>query len=244
MDGFQILGRHNWGDLLLLAFTLLLVYVLLQFGFRLLQRVDILGRWQPAIKRLAHTLLLVFEPLAVLLLAGHFILIDPWLHGLILGLLLVGGFAHIRNYLSGRIVQFDPAVAVGRSLSTPQFQGIITATERLGVRLQSSQGVHFVDYTNMLSQGYTLLAGDEIGGFYQLEIRAESEINAEGGWHLLTDQLATVPYFNWWHKPEWTTDHADPKQLNARIAIHDEKHLHDFIALLNEWGYTCKIAKI
>jgi hypothetical protein len=68
-----------------------------------------------------------------LILAAQFMLINPWLHGIVLGVMLLGAFPQLRNYLHGRIVQFDQGISIGQRLSTPQYEGTILETERLGI---------------------------------------------------------------------------------------------------------------
>jgi hypothetical protein len=60
-------------------------------------------------------------------------------------------------------------------------------------------------------------------------------------WQELQDRLVNVPYLNWWYRPEWAPRPQDPTQFQARIAVHDEQHLQDFVVLLREWGYQANI---
>ncbi|RME97829.1 MAG: hypothetical protein D6772_09890 [Bacteroidetes bacterium] len=178
----------------------------------------------------------------MLVLVAQFMLINPWLHGLVLGVILLGAFPQLRNYLNGRIVQFDRGVRVGQRLHTQRYDGTILQIERLGIRLQSGEGIHFLDYSHLLSEGYTLLNSEEMGGFYQLTIALPADSHASSkSWQSLQDRLVNVPYFNWWHQPKWSLEPHAPGQFHARIAVHDEQHLQDFIALLREWGYQAKI---
>jgi hypothetical protein len=238
----DILQRHYvWGDLLTATIVLLALYFFLQFAHRVLGRAFFLGRFQEPVRRAIHNLRLVYELLVLLVIGGIFVLINPLFHGLLLVLLIFAGFAQIRNYVSGQIVQSNPHVVIGKRIRVDKLKGIIADLGRLNLQLQTREGLHYIGYARLLSEGYTLISGDEVGGLYQLQVRPlDSETNVD---HipLLLDKLASAPYLDWNHKPELRPSPKDPELINARLLVREENHLHELAALIGEWGYECRV---
>jgi len=235
--------QFSWANFLTIAVVLFALYFFLQFIHQILERFNILGNFQKHLKKWIYHLLLVYEPLVLLILGSVFILVYPLFHGLLIGLLLLVGFPHVKNYMSGRIVQFDNAIGLGKQISTKDLKGMISNVGRLGLKLSTNKGLSFVSYSQLLANGYLLESGEEIGGWYNLKISpTEPKEKVDYGLQLM-DLLATTPYLDWTHKPTLLTSNNTPHQIDARILIKEESHLYDLITLIEEWGYTCKIAK-
>ncbi|HMQ49922.1 MAG TPA: hypothetical protein PKA00_20910 [Saprospiraceae bacterium] len=234
---------YNWGDFMVLILALLALYFVLRLMSQVLEQINFFGTLQAPLLHFTRNLLFVYELLAVILLSCAFVVINPLFNGLLLGVLLLGGFSYFKNYLSSLLLFFDRAVDVGRRISIGSVQGIITQQGRLGLFLQTAEGRRFVNYSQILSEGYTLVSGDEIGGFYELSIQVpEQEQTNTSHSHILLDLLATSPYLDRRHKPEIQVQREDPLQLSARILVRDENLLQELIALLKEWGYNAQIA--
>lgn len=235
--------EYSWANFLFIAVGLFALYFLLKFIDRILSNFYFLGRFQTLVKNRVQDILLIYEAIVLLLLSTNFVLINPVLHGLLFLLLLIGGFTHVKNYISGRIVQFDKDVAIGNQLSTTNLQGIIAETGRLGLRLNTNEGLHFINYSKLINDGYLLDSSDIIGGFYHLEItpkKVDAKINYGTA---LMDLLATAPYLDWSHKPELSKVEEQLNRFNARVLVLEEDHLYDLITLIRERGYSCTITK-
>ncbi len=240
MENFFI-SQFTWQRLLLVAISLLALFFLLKFLDRILGRFNFLGKYQEIVKNCIHYTLLIYEVLALLILGSVFVLINPQFHGILALIVVVGGFTHIKNYFSGRIVQYDNSINVGKRLKTENVQGIISDMGRLGIKVRTKKGLQFINYSNLVNHGYMLLSGDEVGGFYQLNIKP-NEIDEKIDYHVqLIDLLATTPYLDWNHKPQIIPSKDDTKSIQARVVVKEESHLHDLITLINEWGYSCRV---
>ena len=85
----------------------------------------------------------------------------------------------------------------------------------------------------------------EIGGFYHLELSPKDTLDNVSSHRVhLLDLFATAPYVDWHHKPEIFQDDVQENQLEARVLIKEESHLHELVALIKEWGYNCKLVAI
>lgn len=235
--------NFTWTDFILTSVFLLGLYFLLQLAQRVLRGPKVLGKYQPILAQVLKAILLVYEPLALLILLGTLILINPAFFGLILGLLFLAGFSHFRNYIVGRIILLDTPLAVGERLKSNSVKGIIKKIGRLGLHLNTVNGLHFIAYQNIQSNGFTLLSGEEIGGFYHLKITPVNPEISQNYRQQIIDRLVTAPYLDRNHKLESSFYNQEEKELDLKVLIREEHHLHDLMALISEWGYICKISK-
>ena len=231
----------SWSEFVFLGAILIAAYFLLQLIKRFLKVTQLFGNYQRMIKTLIDNTLLIFEPTVILLLASAFILHNPIYHGLLLGLVVLFGFVHIRNYVHGRIIQSNNALAVGRQIKIEDLEGIVHQVERLGLKIKTAKGVHYMNYAHIVKTGYILLSGDDISGFYELLIQPKTPNERVNYEEELMDYLSTVPYLDWHHKPEISI--AEDYQIKARVMVKDESHLNELMALINGWDYSCKILK-
>lgn len=241
----QFFNTISWWEFLLVALALVVIYFILFEIQQLTKHSSFSGRYQNQFREIFRKIFVVFELVAFVTLACVFIWIKPLLHGLIIGFLVIGSWSYLRSYISGRWVQFDNILTEGIELRTANLQGVVSKVGRVKLRLQTSDGLHHLSYNRLLENGYTLVSGEEIGGFYHLELTPKEgfENVASHRMHLL-DLFATAPYVDWHHKPEIFRDDTHENQLEARILIKEESHLHELMALIKEWGYNCKLGAI
>ena len=238
----QLLERQfTWGGFLLIALSLILLYFLLKYTKRVLSKSWFTSRYQKRAERILHYALLAYEPLAFLILGSVFVMINPVFHGVLLLLLLLGGFGHVKNYFSGRIIQFDRSVMPGKRMKVQNDDGIIYNMGRLGMRLKTNKGIQYINYSKLITEGYLLSAGEEIGGFYHLKIRPEENNSHQNHMLYLMDRLAAAPYLDRRHKPQIIHSKKESEEMSVRIIVKEKEHLRDLIHLINEWGYLCEI---
>lgn len=234
---------YTWIDFIGIFLLLLLVYFGLKVSKSLLERFNLLGAIQKSVNNSLHYVLLVYEPVAVLILAGVFVLVAPLINGLIVLFLLILGGGYFKNYISGQFISRDPSVAKGKRLSVNKMEGVIYDLERFGVQLQTERGLHFVSYSKMQTDGYTILGGDQVGGIIHMKITADDSEKKINHKEYLMDLLFSTPYLDRIQKPILEVSEKNPNRFNARISLKEVSHLADLRLLLNELGYSCKILK-
>ena len=249
---WQIHFQYTWMGLFILIAQLALFYFVLQLAKRGSAHIAAPSRWQLALIKAVHYALHVFEPLAMLILVSYFVLVHPFFHGLIIAILMLANFKHLRNYFSGRIILFDQRLHIGSRLSigkkpdgSPDSKGIITETGRLGLHVQTNKGLQYLGYDQLLHKGFNLLDREEKGGFFKLKIGLNTDKEQDTAHDQLNHLLKVSPYINWKHLPTLRlTDRSDKNQWTANIALHHEQHLYDLMELLEERGFSCHIAKL
>ncbi len=231
----------TWWRFFLTALFFFGLYFLLHFINRVLIKYNFLGKFQSNIKSIIKHSLLIFEAVALLILGGAFILINPIYHGILALVILAAGFNHVKNYFSGRIVQFDQSIEDGKRLKTLDSQGVIFKLGRLGLKLRTQKGVQFVNYSNLISNGYTLLSGEEVGGFYELEIQPKDLEIKKDYFSFLEDLFTTAPYLDLRFKPQVESINVESKTFLARVEVKEESHLQDLVTMIRERNFTCKV---
>ncbi|MEM6628740.1 MAG: hypothetical protein AAF694_03670 [Bacteroidota bacterium] len=229
--------QFSWGYLGIMAVVLLGGYFLLQFLMRLLKQASYQRGIGYFLKIGIEQILFLYEPIAVFLLTGIFVFINPIFHGFLLALLLIPGFQHLRNYESGKIIQAGKGLSLGKKIKSGNLQGIIVRTGRLGLELQSDGGVHFVPYRQLLMEGYTIISGQEIQSFHQLSILPKGDETDQDHEAHLFNQLIATPYLDLNYSPEFT---KREKGFDVRILLKKEEHITHLIDLMEEWGYQSK----
>ena len=221
----------------MVAIGLVLLYFLLTFARQILKNNNYLGELRLPLLKLIERTLLFYEPLVLLILVSIFVLIRPPLHGLWVVLLIIGGFSHIKNYISGRILQLEQGIAVGNQIKFGGQKGVISKIGRLGLQLKSGKGTHHLNYSKLMSEGFTQSSGEEVGGLHKLKISPKEGINKNPLVHL-KDLMTTTPYLDWNYQPSFTPTEDNGYQV--RVMVREEGHLEDLVRLVEEWGYDCQ----
>ncbi|MEM9887601.1 MAG: hypothetical protein AAF849_17025 [Bacteroidota bacterium] len=230
--------QFTWWDLFLEAVVFLGVYFILRFLDRRFSNMISTSSFIDTTKKVVHTVLLIYEPLVVLIIGSTFVLVNPLLHGAIIGGLVVIGFPYLRHYLSGRLMQFDSRITLGKQIKFDQVKGIVAQIGRTGIYLQTPDGSYYTNYTNLYKKGYTLTDQEDAGGFYQLKIKSPNEKASAND---LLDLMASLPYLDWNHRPKIRADQEQPKRLNVQVSVKEERHLQELIQALEERKYECEV---
>ncbi len=234
---------YNWGDLIFLTIILVLVYLLLLFFRKIVFSISILGGTRKIVQRFLDITLILYEPLFILVIVSVFVMIKPGVHGLIIGVILVMGYSHIRNYFHGRLFMSDKSLKAGRRIKITNQEGIITSMGRLGIQVRSDDGLHYLPYQILVTEGFVMSSGDKIGGYYHLSINEPKDELGKNYETELSNILVSSPYVDGDHKPEIERSIISDGVIDVRLLVKEEQHLNDLIALLAEYGYHSKISK-
>lgn len=232
----------TWTNLVVVALLLWGGYLLLSYLKRSLQGSGFMGRYQRPAMALLAGFLLLYEPITVLTLAMIFLLINPFTNGILLLVVILAGFTRIRDYVSGRIIQASSLLVEGKRMKTTKSTGVISRISRMGIYLQTGEGLHFVNYSHLLTEGYSLATGKEIGGYYQLHIRPR-EPEPFRPLAFLENKFVSTPYLDRTFKPELTLDEKNDGEILARIAVREDQHLRELLDLMTEWGYPATVTR-
>jgi len=235
--------NYTWTDLFLLIVVLGLFYLLLFFIRRIIPSLSFLGRLRSPFRKFLDKVIILYEPLAILLITAVFVMIKPGFHGLMVGALTLFSLDHVRNYFQGRLYLTNSTLKVGRRIKVNGSEGVIVKLGRFGVDVRTDEGLSFLPYQTLIKNGYVMSSGDKIGGYYHLTISPEEDDESKTVLSDVTHLLISSPYVDGDHKPEITRSLTQTGEINIKLLVKEESHLHDLISLLREHGYTSVITK-
>ncbi len=231
----------SWTQFFITAFGLFLLYFLLRFSRLILTNTQYLGNVRLPLLSSIERILIFYEPIVILLLGSAFVLINPVSHGLCVALLFVAGFSHVKNYISGRILQLDKGMSIGNRIKVDNQKGVISAIDRLGIQLTTDKGIQYLNYSKLSDNGFMLLSGEEIGGNYNLKV-SPKEYNERLNYPAkLMDVFATTPFLDWGHRPKIGQPSGEQHTMNVKVMVREDGHLPDLLQLIEERGFVCSI---
>ncbi len=230
----------SWSFWFFALLAVIVLYFVLRLLANVLDRVNVLGNRQRPVLDVLNVALRLYEPAAVLFLLVGFIFINPFIHGLLVSFVFALAFYPVKNYVNGRLFLLAHQLQEGQRIQVNEMSGIIRDLGRLGVSLQTPEGLRFINYTTLLSDGYLLLKGEKIGRLHQLSISSDTD-NSELTVSSLNNRLFSCPYIDWSLKPEIKVDGEKEGGLLAQVLVREDGHLGALVELVREWGFRCVV---
>ena len=232
---------YNWYHFILMVLISTALYVALLFIKRIVENISLSRTPKKRIRNILNWIILYFEPVAVIIALSLFILIRPVFHGLIAGFGLVIGLEHLKNYINGKILNSKGTLERGQVIKVRDVNGVISEKGKLGLRVKSEDGLHYIPYRLLVRSGYILSSGDRIGGLYQLDIQCPAEARYDK--NRLLDILISSPYLDLDYRPVVQESGHDDKFLKAKLSVKEESHIFDLINMLRENDFIAELSK-
>ena len=229
----------TWKTMIWLSALMIGIYIALRVLANFLKQTQYLRVIRPLLNRILKKILILYEPIALILLFGTFFLINPLYHGGILLVPLIVGFSQVRNYLTGKLVQLDDNINTGTIIQVNEVQGIISREGIWGIHVQTREGIHFISYSQLLASGYTLITNKEIGKFSILNVTPPENSGNRNEIITLMDLLTTTPYVDWNYKPDLSHTDRHSRSIRVRVFLRENSHIEALSRLMEEWGYDC-----
>ena len=185
---------------------------------------------------LLHKFLTVFQPLAFIIALSVFVFINPLLHGVIIGLVLIFSFLHLKNYLSGRLVLLDGTITPGKQITYNSISGTISRCGHLGIMVLTKDGIHHISYSNLLSKGYTITPDDPGSHSCKLVVSYQDE---KLPLKTLRDLLSESPYIDTSY--HWNIEQNESHCI-VKCHIYYPENLPELLDALKESGFNAKRA--
>ncbi|MAT55468.1 MAG: hypothetical protein CMN32_13410 [Saprospirales bacterium] len=222
-------------------FTKLIVLLIVAYWFfkllkKGLEKIPMFSEFKNIALTLLHKFLTVFQPLAFIIALSVLVFINPLLHGVIMGLVLLFSFLHLKNYLSGRLVLLDGTITPEKKISYNDISGTITRCGHLGIQVLSNSGINHISYSNLLNKGYTIIPDDP--GSFSCKLIVENDEEKKPA-DSLKDLLAESPYIdtNFSCKIESNETYS---MVHCHLYFPD--NLPELLETLKESGYNAKRA--
>ena len=223
----------TWIDFFKFSIVLIVLFWLLKFmsiiGLRLLKRIHL----KRQLKKVSQRVLLIYIPLSVILLFIAFISINYLVHGILLLVLGIIFFHHIKSYFSGILFKINPLTEEGIQLKIGNFRGSIEQLLPFGIILKEHESKRFINYSFIERHGFSIdqRAGDFLHRtLYILDDESESNV---------LDLMFDNPMINLTNKPSLQAiPNKEYKMLN--FTLERGAKLNDFISFLQQYSITVK----
>ena len=233
----------TWTNLLWVVVALTVLYVVFVTLRRLIRNFLLTGKVRRVVNKALDRFLILYEPISIVIFFSVFILIRPVLHGIILFFLIIFALKYVTNYFYGRLVMAEGLLKEGLRVEFEGRQGIITKMGRFGTEVRSDNGLHYLPYNKLVTNGYLLAAGKEVGGYFHISVQLPEDKEERLSFRLLSDLLISSPYIDVDHKPEISRSMSGDRSIAVKLLVKAEDHIHDLIAYLEENGYVSTITK-
>lgn len=162
-------------------------------------------------------------------------------HGLIVGLLVLLTFPLLRNYITGRFLCFDRDFEVGKRIIIPPTKGVINHMNRLGIYINTNDGMQYLNYQQLQEQGYSLVTDSKMKEYCDLNITVPPAEQTHTTEQKLLYQLMGSPYLDNQHKPILISN-KNNEVFQIRVLIRKGNHRKELLSLIQDWGYHCQFS--
>ena len=233
-------NQLSWTAFFSISLLLIVIQQVAAFGVMRLNNVMILGRIRLPISDLAKKGLVIFELLVYICIIGLFISIHPLINGM--GILLFSAltFLQIRDYLSGRIILYTSNIIHDKKIITGKFSGSVVKIGKMGMHISTPEGVLYLNHYRIISEGFTLSAGKDLGEYCQILISGkQNENKTQDTIKKLNELLLTLPYVNWKYIPKMTVSNQANGEIAIKMLLHENVATDEVLRFFTETGYHC-----
>lgn len=187
-------------------------------------------------------ILVIYEPLAVIILASIWVLVNPVWHGILMLFLVASAFPHVRNYVTGRLIRLSNELSVGKNIIVQNEQGTISQLAPLGVYIMMNSGLRYFNYNQLAKQGYTIVSGSDLGEYCTIAVTLQEENDRQKQQQWLIHMLMASPYIDSNYPPKLLDRGAnDNHKTSIKLLLHKGNYHNHLTTLINDWGYPCQL---
>lgn len=237
-------NQVSWLTFLIISILLLIVLQVANFAVRYLYNFMLFGRIRIPVADLAKKGLVILEPVVFIFIIGLFISIHPLINGLGILLFCAVTFLQLRDYLSGRIILYTSTIMNDKKISTGKFIGSVVKIGKMGMHISTTEGVLYLNHYRIITEGFTLSAGEELGEYCQIAISQKSgESKTPDLIKKLNEIMVTLPFVNWKYKPKISASNEVPGEIEIKMLLHEKVASDEVFRFFVEAGYQCVIRK-
>lgn len=157
----EILSQLNtWERLFSLALLLLAIYWFFKLFTYAIEKFAKQNLYNKKVNTTLKKGLLLFKPTAILLLILDFVSINYITHTILLAVVCVFGFSHLKNYINGLILKLNPLINKGALIKIDNYIGEIKTMLPFGLILNTENGERFINYSFIEKKGFAIKFSD------------------------------------------------------------------------------------
>lgn len=225
METFE--NIKTWQNLVFLGFLLLVIYWVIKLLSYFIARLARKNVTNKIIVAYFNKTLLIFKPIAILLLLLNFISINFITHSLLLAIVAVFGYKHINNYINGIIIKINPLIGKGTLLEIGEYQGEIKQMLPFGMVVSTETGERFINYSEIESKGFAVKSNET--SLLRQTLFLQTELSKDD----ILDLLFENPILNNEEYPAVKATEKE-KQYKLQYSLESGASSEDLMAFLNE----------
>lgn len=152
---------YSWKGLWYLFLVLLVIYWVIKFVSFIVKSFAKRNVTNKKVALFFDKLLILYKPIAFVILLLDFISINYITHAILLLILGVFGYSHIRNYISGLFFKTNPLVEIGVQITTNNIGGELNRLLPFGLILNTEGGERFLGYYTIEENGFLINAATD-----------------------------------------------------------------------------------
>ena len=185
----------SWNELFKLGLTLIVIYSLLRITAKVLVLISKKIRTKRWIRGVFDKIMVFYFPIGVSLLLTVFAGINFLAHGLLILIIGILAFNHIRAYINGVLFRSNPLITIGKNFVFNDYLGQIERFLPLGVIINGTNGKRFINYSEIQKVGFSVAKMHDDSHRHELYLKIEDD-NID-----ILDLLFQNPLVNLNHKP-------------------------------------------
>lgn len=152
---------NTWFGLFSLSIILLACYWVLRLAKFLVEKIAIRNVTNKRIITVINRALLLFKPVGVMLLLLGFISINYVTHTILLLMISVFGYHHIKNYIFGLFLKMNPLIKEGAILQIGNLAGQLKRFLPFGVVFNTEKGECYINYSSIEQKEFAVNSNNE-----------------------------------------------------------------------------------
>lgn len=170
--------------------------------------------------------LMLYKPLAAILILLDFIFINYIVHTIILVIIGVFAYSQIKNYVNGIFLKLNPLINVDAIIRVSKYTGEIKKLMPLGLILSTENGERFINYSTIESNGFSIKSNDNS------LLRQTLYLKTEKTQEQVLDMLFDNPILNFDENPTIKT--AENNLLKLQYTLEAGETTETLIAFLDK----------
>lgn len=223
----SIFRFSTWQGLITLGFLLLAIYGVLHLARFLVKSIGQKNITNKRIVAIINRVLLLFKPMAGIVLLLDFIAINYVTHTILIVVVGTFGYHHIKNYIFGLFLKMNPLVKIGVTMQIEDTIGELKSFLPFGAVFNTEKGERYVSYSTIEQNKFSVNSNRE--DVLRQTLFLETELTADA----VLDVLFNNPIVDFDEKPIVRST-AENNRLKLQYTLENGATTQNLVAFLNE----------
>ena len=149
---------YTWQGLFFTTIVLIALYWLLKFCVYIINFVSKKFVSKKLIFNILSKILLLYKPIAAIIIMLNFISINYITHTIILAVISLFGYHYLLNFIHGIFLKMNTLIQKGTVLQIEDYKGDVRRMLPFGILLNTEKGERFFNYSVIEKSGFTIIS--------------------------------------------------------------------------------------